>query len=127
MNPTIISYSFNIEMYNIDNSKLKEYLAVSNKYSLKEFLIFSNASIFYYKRMKISFLKRTLLIQLTTFIYFILEQQRWIVYKMLTFKKIPKLYGNNKSKKIKSNNLTSLEHMHMLDNIYNMQIPYDIN
>ena len=38
---------------------------------------------------------------------------------------MPKLYGNNKSKKIKSNNLTSLEHM--LDNIYNMQIPYDIN
>jgi len=99
-------------MYNIDNSKLKEYLAVFNKYSLKEFLIFSNAFIFYYKRMKISFLKRTLLIQLTTFIYFILEQQRWIVYKMLTFKKMPKLYDNNKSKKIKSNNLTFLEHIY---------------
>ena len=49
------SYSSNVEMYSVNNSKLREHLAISSKCSLREFLILLNIfSILYYRRIEIN-------------------------------------------------------------------------
>jgi len=54
-NQTMTSYSSDIKMGDIDNSKLRGCLAISSKCSSREFSILSNASsISYHRRMKIN-------------------------------------------------------------------------
>ena len=54
-NPTITSYLSNIEMCGINDSKLREHSAISNKCSSREFSIFlSISSISYHRKMEIN-------------------------------------------------------------------------
>lgn len=140
------SYPSDVEIGGVDNGKLREYLAISNKYSSREFLILSNASfISYHRKIEVNnelpkkdstdlinnshlsyarIAKVDSLVSLATNKKMASNNQH-VDNKVSTLKRVSKLHDNSKGKQIKSSNSTSLKYIS--DNVYNMQILYDIN
>ena len=145
-NSTMTSYPSNVKMCDIDNSKFREYSAIFSKYSLREFLILLNtSSIPYYRKIEInnelpkedstnpvnssqlSYMKIEKvgnLVSLATNKEKASNSQH-INNKVPTLKRMPKPYGKDKDKQIEGSKLTFSNHIS--NNVYNIQITYNIN